>query len=810
MAVAEAHPSAEDLAAFALGTLGEGDRVSVEAHVAACPSCQERAAVAPGDSLVELLRCAHAREARRIDTVAETAASGQTPAPLPASAETAAFTPAPADMSRGEAPEAVPPELARHERYRVVRLLGAGGMGTVYEAEHRVMQRPVALKVISRAFTARPAAVERFRREARAAARLSHPNIVTTHDAEDAGDTLFLVMEYVEGTTLGRLVKERGPLPVAEACDAIRQAAVGLQHAHERGMVHRDVKPDNLIRCPDGTVKVLDFGLAALTAERSGGLTDTNVLMGTPEYMAPEQAEDPRSADTRADVYSLGCTLYHLLTGHAPYPAPTPLLTILAHREKPLPSIDRARPDVPAGLACVLERMLAKRPEDRYQTPGEVAAALGPFTAVEAAPRRPRRRRLVAALAALLLAGVALAGTIVYRIQTDKGELVITAESDDVEVLVKQGGKVVHIIDMKTDKRITLALRSGDYELELKGAPEGLKLSIDRATLTRGETVLARIERVARPSDDRPLEPRPLEVAYRFPWPGRNDLSTWFSDDGRLCVAWAPGAFRVWEVATGKLVRESAGVLPYTVTVRFLPDGKQLLSSHADGTFRRWDLATGDLLAQIHAAPGWYQLQGFSSEGDAFGSIDERARVWDLKAGKERFAVNPVEGNTGLAASAPLSPDGKRMLTVDYQRRQVRIFDVATGKQLLSKSITLRADIAAWSADGRSVYLNAGAHIHRLDAETGELISDVRLVPEPGSSFGRRFSRDARYFAVQYPAATLIHLYDTHTGKLVGTASGPNSQFSLSFSPTGQYAACGGQGEVILYRVPEPPGKDKR
>src|SRR5262249_46045013 len=140
-------------------------------------------------------------------------------------------------------------ELAEHERYRVVRLLGAGGMGSVYEAEHRVMQRPVALKVINRAFTARPAVVERFRREVRAAARLTHPNIVTAYDAEKAGDTHFLVMEYVEGVSLARLVKERGPLPVAQACAYVRQAALGLQHAHERGLVHRDVKPDNLIRC---------------------------------------------------------------------------------------------------------------------------------------------------------------------------------------------------------------------------------------------------------------------------------------------------------------------------------------------------------------------------------------------------------------------------------------------------------------------------------------------------------------------------------------------------------------------------------
>jgi tRNA A-37 threonylcarbamoyl transferase component Bud32 len=830
----EAHPSAAELAAFTLGTLGAEARASVEAHVAACTSCQERAAVAPGDSLIELLRCAHARMDRQPDTVST--APVQTPAPLAPAAEAVTRPPAGApsalaESHRPDAPDAVPPELAGHERYRVVRLLGQGGMGAVYEAEHRVMRRTVALKVIHRAYTANAAALERFRCEVRAAARLSHPNIVTTHDAEDAGDTQFLVMEYVAGISLGRLVNERGPLPVAEACAYVRQAALGLQHAHERGMVHRDVKPENLIRCADGTVKVLDFGLAALLAERGGELTEENVVMGTPDYMAPEQAEDPRSADGRADVYSLGCTLYYLLTGQAPYPAPTALLKILAHRERPLPPIGQVRPEVPAGLGRVLARMLAKKPADRYATPGEVAVALEPFTVAGASLRRPRRRPLVAAVAALLFAGLALAGVVVYRIQTDKGELVITTESADVEVVIKQGGKVVRVIDTKMDKEIRLALRSGTYELELQGPPEGLKLNIDKATLTRGETVLAKIERLAKPAaeggaktrapiDDDPGAPKQLEVARRLPWPGRNDLGTWFSEDSRLCVAWGPTAFRVWEMATGKLVQESSGVLPHTVTVRFLPDGKQLLSSHADGTYRRWDLTTGKLLDQFGSGLEWPQIQGFTAQGDAFAThAGGWVQVWDLKTGQERFHVEPVRNKAILQDTAPLSPDGKRLLTVDHHgsagRGHVRIFDVATGKELLSMPIKWNPGRGTWSADGRRVYLIAGDPelgalvIVCLDADTGELLSKVLLVPQPGTSFGQRFTRDARYLGIQYPEARLVHLYDTRTGKLAGTASGLNAWFSLSFSPNGRYAACGGEGAVIVYHMPEPPAKDK-
>src|SRR5262249_41980004 len=238
------------------------------------------------------------------------------------------------------APLGGPPELAEHPRYRVRELLGVGGMGAVYRAEHLLMERPVALKVINRSLTDRPALVERFRREAPAAARLAHPNSVAAFDAEQAGDTHFLVMEYVEGQSLARVLAERGPLPVTEACAYVRQAALGLQHAHEQGMVHRDIKPHNLMRTPGGQVKILDFGLARFASEAAppgallagppageappaASLTQTGTMMGTPEYIAPEQARDAHAADIRADLYSLGCTLYDLLTGQAPFPEGT-------------------------------------------------------------------------------------------------------------------------------------------------------------------------------------------------------------------------------------------------------------------------------------------------------------------------------------------------------------------------------------------------------------------------------------------------------------------------------------------------------
>ncbi|MBI1831127.1 MAG: protein kinase [Planctomycetes bacterium] len=272
----------------------------------------------------------------------------------------------------------LPAELRDHPRYRIFKLLGKGGMGEVYLAEHRLMERMVALKVIHRGIMQDPHAVERFRTEVKAAARLSHPNIVIAYDAEQAGDAHFLVMEYIEGVSLARYVEKRGPLSIAHACNYIRQAALGLQHAHEHGMVHRDIKPQNLMLTRKGQIKILDFGLARFA--RSERITDLGTILGTPDYIAPEQVTDARRADIRADIYSLGCTLYYLLTGRTPFPSGSVTQKVMAHVDRTPQPIQQVRPDVPAELARIIEKMMAKSPADRYQTPAEAAQALLAFS----------------------------------------------------------------------------------------------------------------------------------------------------------------------------------------------------------------------------------------------------------------------------------------------------------------------------------------------------------------------------------------------------------------------------------------------
>lgn len=274
--------------------------------------------------------------------------------------------------------------------YVVTDRLGAGGMGKVYRGRDPATGRPVALKVIRSALVENPTVRGRYAREVQTAGQLNHPNIVRVFDAGEDNGRVFMAMEFVDGIDLARMMREFEMLAVPEACEYARQVALGLEHAHASGYVHRDVKPSNVVvagerHLPQATepaiVKLLDLGLSRALDPFDmvvPDLTRDHTVVGTPDYMAPEQARDSKSVDARADLYSLGCTLYFLLTGRVPFAAEGAIEKILAHQMELAPPLQALRPEIPAPVAELVTRLMAKRPDDRVQTAAEVAEMLAP------------------------------------------------------------------------------------------------------------------------------------------------------------------------------------------------------------------------------------------------------------------------------------------------------------------------------------------------------------------------------------------------------------------------------------------------
>jgi len=273
--------------------------------------------------------------------------------------------------------------------YRLLRPLGKGGMGVVYLGEHHVMKRVMALKILPPEASADKRRIERFQAEARACAQLDHPNIVRAYDFAEAGGKLYIVMEYVDGIDLHKAVQRDGVMSIADAIDALRQSAEGLSHAHERGVIHRDIKPSNLLMRTDGMVKVSDLGLARIGWGESE--SDNKRMMGTADFISPEQAQNCRQVDSRSDIYSLGCTLYYLLVGRPPFSG-TATQRLAKHQTAPVPDIRNKRPDCPNVIAELAMRMMAKRPQERPTSAVELLAQLNRLTGLsnQAVPQRER------------------------------------------------------------------------------------------------------------------------------------------------------------------------------------------------------------------------------------------------------------------------------------------------------------------------------------------------------------------------------------------------------------------------------------
>lgn len=396
--------------------------------------------------------------------------------------------------------------------YILMDPIGAGGMGQVFKAEHRRMKRFVAVKLLPDATLKDKATIARFEREVEAAAKVSHPNIVAALDADCANGVHFLVMELVEGCDLSALVKKSGPLPVGKAVNYILQAAKGLEAAHAAGIIHRDIKPANLLLDTHGTVKILDMGLARFNGDGDrydqAELTTTGAIMGTVDYMAPEQAVDTKTADARADIYSLGCSLFFLLTGKATYQGDNVMMKLLAHRESAIPSLKQVRADVPDQLEVIFRKMVAKKVKDRYQSmtnviadlqrwntanesnivkPEPIASNSGktltdflkdmPLDSTPTVRRRKAARPLTGAetgsrnrlaIGASLFGVLILFGVLFVRLKTKDGTLVVTVNEPDAEVLVLSEEGKVEISKDGRDGIISVSVDPGKHRLRVQ------------------------------------------------------------------------------------------------------------------------------------------------------------------------------------------------------------------------------------------------------------------------------------------------------------------------------------------------------
>jgi WD40 repeat protein/tRNA A-37 threonylcarbamoyl transferase component Bud32 len=743
-------------------------------------------------------------------------------------------------------------------QYLLLERLGEGGMGQVFKARHQRLERTVALKVIRKDRLTNPDAIERFQREARAAARLSHPNIVTVYDADEVGGTHFFAMEYVEGTDLSKLVKGSGPLPIAQACDSIRQAALGLQHAHEHGLVHRDIKPANLFLTAKGVVKILDMGLARL--DEPGGaadhttepMTHTGAIMGTPDYLAPEQAIDCHRADIRADLYSLGCALYYLLTGKVPFPGGSLGEKLAKQLSQEPRRVDNLRSEIPPGVSLIVAKLMAKRPEDRFQTPAEVAFALTPFcsaqmsssgtlTAPVAIPVRGKEPAQTVTYAKLPEAEMNTLGTGMtvgpgipdrtfplatlappprqrwWRLATAAGVLLVVVLG--VLWLFRSGSKGPGGADKEKLTRSLGELdlepwpevrQYGDFQWPPKGLVRVLGQPRSRHWGPVGRVALSPDGKWAASGgedgliwiwDTRTMDPK-------FPLPGHTKavLSLAFSaNSSQLLSGGADGMVRLWDVKTGRQLHPFKGHNDPITCVAISADGKRALSG-AGGPFdfsvRLWDLTAKGTRAfrSFTGHKGGVSAVAFTPEGyPVSGGKDGSIRIWNTKTGN-LLRERPLSINAKTVVRA-ISPNGRRALKNDFDHATVQLFNVETGKPA-SQPFAFGRPIVFSALGGdsqRCLVVTDRQTVLLWDMENGK---ELRRFENPGPVSCGAISRDGNQVLTGGVDGT-VRLWDVKNGKqmipLKGHAGAANRV--VLFKDGRRALTSGADGNLLLWNL---------
>jgi serine/threonine protein kinase len=673
--------------------------------------------------------------------------------------------------------------------YVLLDRLGEGGMGQVFKARHQKLGRIVAIKVLRKAELKDARLIERFRREILAVAQLDHPNVVKARDAGEHADFCYYVMDYVDGMDLTRLVQGAGPLPVRQACDYLRQAALALQHAHERGLVHRDIKPSNLLVTADGTtVQLLDLGLARMRGpgpdgEQLATVTQIGVFVGTPDFVAPEQAVNSRDVDIRADIYSLGCTFYFLLTGEPPFPGDSPMDKLIKHKlEEPI-KLEAARPDVPRAVVAIQRKLMAKKPEDRFQTPAEVAAALEPFCHADAEQliqspvphKRPKRERKPLA---------ALASTV----QLKNGQPAAAEETDTPRPTRTQLSSVLAF----------RALRRPQSKRDWWrwGIASGITLVLFIAVVL----VLANLvdkPNVPPPDDTKPAvaekpagEPKkPATLSSRL---DQLDAAR-LPEDAR--EAWRAAGLRMPPELVGVLGQQLEGRQGALHAVTFAPDGKSLWTAGADRAAHLWDIGSPkDLALRGHSDA----ITGLALLGDkqvVTASRDRTLRLWDAASGREKQTLT---GHKQEVLCLAASPDGKLLASGD-SGDTILLWDAITGNQLARlKKHADRVMSLAFSPDSKR--LASGCWNGEI------LIWDLRD-REPRMKFHKSsyevlslaFSPDGRTL-VSAGGDKVVHLWDLQSGRDAKNLALHSRVTAVAFCSDGRRLACATEeGRVAVW-----------
>jgi WD40 repeat protein/serine/threonine protein kinase len=693
--------------------------------------------------------------------------------------------------------------------YLIAELIGEGGMGQVFRATHKHMARTVALKLIRLEKLQNPQAVARFYREAQAAARLSHPNIVTAFDAGPTGQTHYFAMELVEGVDLARLVKQRGPLSAEAACDHVRQAALGLQHAHEQGLVHRDIKPHNLVVTPDGTVKLLDLGLARLEGDQKPGVTRLDQVLGTPDYLPPEQAVNAWAADIRADIYALGCTLYHLLAGQPPFRAATLSQVLLAHQfDTPAP-LHRGRPDVPASLSAVVERMMAKRPEDRYQIPGEVAEALRPFCPAlrtrkpaipPPLPPGPLPARQAADQAEALtptLAGTSetpsfrftQADALPDRVpQGRRGR-----QAGRMLVFLAAGGTLLLLALLTALFLVLLGRPRSDVEV-VKGDDQGGEVT--------PPTVTPRppAPKVPGPDEGSDTAPAPevktlpqARQAFLLQGPTGPVRCTAVSPDSRLAASGsADRSVRLWDLNTGREVHAFTGLPAPPDTLAFSPDGSRLAATCGE-TLTVW--AVADKKAVPNAGKSGSFLAPFGQL-----VLAPRSEAGNLTLSVREVRAEREYGNLKLGAgkvrAVRFTPDARLAAVLD-EGGMVWVFDLGERREMAKLDLSAEKPTAiALTPDGTQLLVGTATGTKVWDlTSTRPVRSYEEKAPGPANFLA--LSPDGRRALVGRPDGK-AGLWDHGRGvELLRMAGHTGAVTSAVFSPDGRRVVTGSEDGTV-------------